>query len=145
MVAPEGGRLRIAEIECYENNHGGLKKLEDVNYKKGILEGQNGNAFDGDLGTYLVGKPAVFDFGRTASVSRIRFTPMNDSNYIVPNNEYELFYWDNNWVSAGKKTAHADFLNYTNIPSGTIYWLKCYSGGKEERIFTYEKDTQIWW
>lgn len=145
MIAPEGGRLRISEMECYQNNLGVLKKLEDVNYKKGILEGQDGNAFDGDLNTYLVGKPAVFDFGTSITVSRIRFTPMNDSNYIIPNYEYELFYWDNHWVSAGKKRAHSDVLNYTNIPSGTIYWLRCLSAGKEERIFTYDNDTQIWW
>ncbi len=145
MLAPEGGRLRLAEIECFQNNKGGLKKLEDVNYKKGILEGQDGYAFDGDFNTYLVGKPAVLDFGASVPVSRIRYTPMNDSNYIIPNYEYELFYWDTNWVSAGKKTAHSDSLNYTNIPSGTIYWLKCLSGGKEERIFTYEKGIQEWW
>lgn len=145
MLAPEGGRLRLAEIECFQNNRGVLKKLEDVNYKKGLLEGQSGNAFDGDFNTYLVGKPAVLDFGTSVPISRIRFTPMNDSNYIIPNNDYELFYWDNNWVSAGKKTAHDDFLNYTNIPSGTIYWLKCLTGGKEERIFTYEDGIQIWW
>lgn len=145
MIAPEGGRLRIAEIECFQNNHGILKKLEDLSYKKGILEGQDGYAFDGDLNTYLVGKPAVFDFGTSVPISKIRFTPMNDSNYIVTNNEYELFYWDNNWVSAGKKIAKSDSLKYTNVPSGTIYWLKCLSGGKEERIFTYENDMQIWW
>ena len=145
MIAPEGGKLRLAEIECYQNNHGILKKLEDVNYKKGILEGQKGNPFDGDYSNYLVGSGVKLDFGTSVPVSRIRFTPVNDSNYIIPGHEYELFYWDNNWVSADKKTAHSDFLNYTNIPSGTIYWLKCYSGGKEERIFTYENNKQIWW
>lgn len=145
MLAPEGGRLRLAEIECFQNKQGILKKLEDVNYKKGIIEGQNGNAFDGDFNTYLVGKPVVLDFGASVPVSRIRFTPMNDSNYIIPNYEYELFYWDNSWISAGKKIANTDYLNYSNIPSGTIYWLRCLTSGKEERIFTYENDTQIWW
>jgi hypothetical protein len=145
MVAPDGVRLRIAEMECFQDNRGVLKKMEDVNYKKGRLEGQDSYAFDGDLNTYLVGKPAVFDFGRNVPVSRIRFTPMNDSNYIIPGYKYELFYWDNRWVSVGKKLAKSDSLHYTNIPSGTIYWLKCLSGGKEERIFTYENDMQIWW
>lgn len=145
MIAPDGVRLRIAEMECYQNNQGILKKLEDVNYKIGKLEGQDSYAFDGDLNTYLVGKPINFDFGITAAVSKICFTPMNDSNYIVPNNKYELFYWDNKWVSAGKKIANSDSLKYDNIPSETIYWLKCHSKGKEERIFTYENDIQIWW
>lgn len=145
MVAPDGVRLRIAEMECYQDNQGILKKIEDVNYKKGKLEGQDSYAFDGDLNTYLVGKPVNFDFGITASVSKICFTPMNDSNYIIPGYKYELFYWDNGWISSGKKIAKSDSLHYTSIPSGTIYWLKCLSGGKEERIFTYENDMQIWW
>ncbi len=145
MIAPEGGKLRLAEIECFMNKHGVMKKVEDVNYLKGILEGQKGNAFDGDFSNYLVGGGVKLDFGTSVPISRIRYTPMNDSNYVIPNYEYELFYWDNGWVSAGKKIAHNDYLNYTNIPSGTIYWLKCYSGGKEERIFTYENGTQIWW
>lgn len=145
MMAPEGGKLRLAEIECFENNHGRLKKVEDVDFLKGILEGQKGNAFDGDYSNYLVGGGVKLDFGTAKTIAKIRFTPVNDSNYIIPGYEYELFYWDNRWVSSGKKTAKADFLNYSNIPSGTIYWLKCYSGGKEERIFTYEKGRQNWW
>lgn len=145
MVAPEGGKLRLAEIECFANSNGALKKVEDVNYLKGILEGQKGNAFDGDFSNYLVGGGVKLDFGVSVPLSRIRYTPMNDSNYVIPNYEYELFYWDNQWVSAGKKIAHNDYLNYSNIPSGTVYWLRCLTAGKEERIFTYENDTQVWW
>ncbi|APA00342.1 hypothetical protein [Flavobacterium commune] len=145
MVAPEGGKLRLAEIECFSNNNGALKKVEDVNYLKGILEGQKGNAFDGDFSNYLVGGGVKLDFGTSVPISKIRYTPMNDSNYVIPNYEYELFYWDNGWVSAGKKIADNDYINYSNIPSGTIYWLRCLTAGKEERIFTYENGVQIWW
>lgn len=145
MIAPDGGKLRLAEIECFVNNNGSFKKVEDINYLKGILEGQKGNAFDGDFSNYLVGEGVVFDFGKAMPISRIRYTPRNDSNYVIPNYEYELFYWDNQWVSAGKKVAHNDYLNYSNIPSGTVYWLRCLTAGKEERIFTYENGTQIWW
>lgn len=145
MIAPEGGKLRLAEIECFANTNGALKKVNDVNYLKGILEGQKGNAFDGDFSNYLVGGGVKLDFGVSVPISRIRYTPMNDSNYVIPNYEYELFYWDNQWVSAGKKIAHNDYLNYSKIPSGTVYWLRCLTAGKEERIFTYENDRQIWW
>lgn len=145
MIAPEGGKLRLAEIECFANTNGALKKVNDINYLKGILEGQRGNAFDGDFSNYLVGSGVKLDFGVSVPLSSIRYTPMNDSNYVIPNYEYELFYWDNGWVSAGKKVAHNDYLNYSNIPSGTVYWLRCLTTGKEERIFTYENDTQIWW
>ena len=59
---------------------------------------------------------------------------------------YELFYWDNgSWNTAGIQVAAADLLTYTDIPNGTIYWLRNLSRGKEERIFTYENGKQVWW
>ncbi|MBN2167104.1 MAG: hypothetical protein JW717_12565 [Marinilabiliaceae bacterium] len=71
--------------------------------------------------------------------------PRNDENYIITGDKYELYYWDGQWVSAGEKEAIGFNLNYNDIPSGTIYWLKCLSGGEEERIFTYENGKQVWW
>lgn len=78
-------------------------------------------------------------------ISKICIWPRNDENYIIPGNEYELFYWDEKWVSAGQKIATDYYLNYKEIPSETMYWLRCLTEGKEERIFTYENNTQIWW
>ena len=68
-----------------------------------------------------------------------------DSNNVCPGDTYELFYWDNEWKGLGKQTAVSDSLVYESVPCSALLWLHNYTRGKEERIFTYENDRQIWW
>lgn len=68
-----------------------------------------------------------------------------EANCIIPGNHYQLFYWDNEWVYLGQKEAIKYSIDFNNVPIDGLYWLKCLEGGKEERIFTYENGTQIWW
>jgi len=97
-------------------------------------------------------------------------TAVNDStNAILNDNVYELFYWDNRWISLGKKTTadrkadidslgfdfnkplffnnikNREFIFYENVPVGTLFLLHNYTQGKEERIFTIENNEQVWW
>lgn len=97
-------------------------------------------------------------------------TAVNDTtNSIVRGDEYELFYWDNKWVSLGKKTTRdrkadmdslgfdfkkdmffadvndREFLFFENVPVGALFLLHNHTRGKEERIFTLEDSQQIWW
>lgn len=69
----------------------------------------------------------------------------NDENRIKPGNEYELLYFDREWVSLGKKIAQNDYLEYCNAPTNAIFLIKNHTEGAEERIFTYENGVQIWW
>ena len=111
------------------------------------------NAFDGNPETWFE-KPkdiegwAGLDLGKGNEriITRVRFYPRSDTNFILIGDTYELFYWENEvWKSAGRKVADADALTYKDIPSGTIYWLRNLTRGKEERIFTYEDGKQVWW
>ena len=71
--------------------------------------------------------------------------PRNRDNYIRKGNTYELFYFDSGkWISAGTQNAKADSLVYV-IPKGTLYYLKNWSEGKDERIFEYNEDKQHYW
>ena len=36
-------------------------------------------------------------------------------------------------------------ITFKDVPSNTCYILHNLSNGKEERIFTYENEEQIWW
>ena len=45
----------------------------------------------------------------------------------------------------GRKIADADSIIYENVPSEAIYLLKNRTKGREERVFSYENDKQIWW
>jgi hypothetical protein len=46
-----------------------------------------------------------------------------------------------------KVLAHyeGDSLKYRDVPAGALLWLHNHSGGREERIFTYENGKQVWW
>jgi len=60
--------------------------------------------------------------------------------------DYELFYWgDDDWQSAGTVTAGENPLVFEGIPAGALYWLVEKDSDKEERIFTYDDDRQVWW
>ncbi len=65
---------------------------------------------------------------------------------FVPNVNYELFYWDFGWQSLGvKHTISNQPLIFTYAPQGTLYWLVQKDYNKQERIFTYETNQQVWW
>nr|HPR18571.1 hypothetical protein [Candidatus Cloacimonadota bacterium] len=59
--------------------------------------------------------------------------------------EYELFYWEGEWKSGGKKVATSEPMIFKDIPADRLYWLVETDSRKEERIFTYEDGEQIWW
>lgn len=84
--------------------------------------------------------------GNTAKPTKVRLYPRSDTNYIIPSEEYELFYWkDGRWISHGRMVATCHHLDYRHVPAGTLYWLRDLTRGKEERIFTYEDGKQVWW
>ncbi|MDO9578142.1 MAG: transglutaminase-like domain-containing protein [Candidatus Cloacimonadales bacterium] len=59
--------------------------------------------------------------------------------------EYELFYWQDEWQSAGKQIATSEPMIFKDIPADRLYWLVETDSRKEERIFTYEEGKQVWW
>ena len=61
------------------------------------------------------------------------------------NDDYELFYWMDGWLSLGKQFPQNGQLEYDNLPSGALYWLVGENGRKEERIFTIENENVNWW
>lgn len=104
---------------------------------------------DNNLNTYLQGVPVAdswvgFDAGGQR-VTQVRYAPKNDANCIVAGNDYELLYWvDGEWVSHGRQRAASDYLEFSDVPQGALYWLRCLTEGREERVFTYENGWQVW-
>lgn len=137
--------IRVAEFECFEDSCGVLRKIVEIEYKNSANAKYFADAIDGDYNTSVTSKWVRIEFDKPRHVKQIRFCPRSDSNFIIPGNIYELFYWDDKWISLGKQKASEFKLKYSNVPSGSLYWLKCLSEGNEERIFTYEKGKQIWW
>ncbi len=84
------------------------------------------------------------DFGKAVKIGDIHYSPANRDNCIRIGDEYELYYCDKNWRSAGRKVAVSDSLIFENVPSGMIYLLYDHTRGEQRRIFSYENDCQVW-
>ncbi|MCK4640311.1 MAG: transglutaminase domain-containing protein [Candidatus Marinimicrobia bacterium] len=66
--------------------------------------------------------------------------------YFEQGLEYELFYWNDKWISVGKQKASHGALDFMNIPTNALYWLLAENSREEERIFTIDKNgKQVWW
>ncbi|OQP59825.1 discoidin domain-containing protein [Niastella populi] len=147
------GNASIAEIEFWGIVDGKEQKLTGTIFgNKGKYSKETEKAFDGNRDSYFfkdAGGPTYIgiDLGQNkrAQITRIRYCPRNDTNDVLPGDTYELFIWNNEWVSLGTKTG-VDFQPLTfNAPQGGIYWLRDRTKGKEERIFTYENGKQFFW
>lgn len=146
----------LAEIEFY-----GKKYLNEPEHKLvgrvfgySELPMNNGHpyehAMDGDYETYYSKERnkrgyVAYDLGTPYYITRVRYCPRSDSNFIIPGHNYQLCYWDSQWKSVGSKVATEFSISFKNVPQGTFYILHDLTKGKEERIFTYENGMQIWW
>jgi hypothetical protein len=149
--------INLAEVKFY-----GKKNADSKEEKlSGKIFGapnkdENGyqNAMDGNLENFFIKDKRSegwvgLDLGKGNEhiITRIRFCPRSDTNFILEGDDYELMYWsDGKWKSAGRKRAKQyNFINFRNVPSKLMYLLHNHSRGKEERIFTYENGNQVWW
>lgn len=111
-------------------------------------------AFDGYLSKYI-NTPGLadydhewvgLDFGSPKNIAGIGFSPRNDENGIDQRMNYELYYWDDHWVSLGHGVYdNVSKLKFKNVPIGALLWLRNHTSGNEERIFLYENNSQEWW
>ncbi len=109
--------------------------------------------FDGDPLTFANTLPEQEDawvglvLERATPVERIVFLPRSDDNFIKDGEQYELFYWDGEWISLGRVRGERSkqYLEYEDVPGNGLYLLRNLTKGKEERIFTYEDGKQVWW
>jgi hypothetical protein len=108
---------------------------------------------DNDMDTFVRGAPVQESWigfevneNRAVTLSNIIFATQNDGNSIIPGFLYELFMWQNGeWQPLGEKVATKEYLEYENIPIDALLWLRCYTRGVEERIFTVQQGRKIWW
>jgi len=64
---------------------------------------------------------------------------------VEPGKTYELFVWENDWVSLGKQLAGEQPVLFKEVPSGKLYWLVEEGSERLERIFHIESGKQVWW
>jgi len=97
---------------------------------------KNGDSFVGiDLGQNNAGR-----------ITKIIYMPYSDDNSVVANDNYELFYWNDEWISLGqKKAGDANSVAFENVPKNALLLVKNTAGGIQERIFTYKNGKQVFW
>lgn len=89
--------------------------------------------------------PLVPSGERRAAVRLTAKFPINGSNTIKEGDTYRLVYWQDRWHQLGRQTATVRELTFPNVPANALLWLQNVDRGKEERIFTYEDNRQVWW
>lgn len=143
----------MAEVEFYaEGSDTPLAGKVIGKYEPSIYYPRNGAQvmFDGDALTFFHTNDSAswggLELEQPTAINRIRYIISNDDNGIRKGHEYELFYMkDGEWVSLGKQTAtEDDRLLYQNMPKGALYWLRDYTKGVAERIFTIENNQVKW-
>lgn len=153
-ISPEGSSGNIAELEFFDQEDGVIPLVGQVIGTEGSHnndpERTKDKVFDGNCITFFDAPKADsawvgLDLGQERNIKKIKFIARTDYNIIVPGNIYEVFYWDKKWISLGKQTAESNILTYSKVPSNALYYIKNHTEGKEERIFTYKNEEQIWW
>ncbi len=142
----------IAEVEFYslegKKLNGKIIGSESLNNKNKGLK----RAFDNKSLTYYRSKTESsgwvgIELHTKQIISKVGYTPRNDDNFIRKDYDYELLYWDNEWIHISTLKGEVDggYLTFNNIPTNSLLLLKCLTTGNEERIFSYENNSQIWW
>lgn len=142
-VSPPQHRGPVTEIMYFSNG----KLLQGMPFATGGIN--PGKCFDGNTSSFMdkleIGYTIGLDLGRRVKVDSLEFFLKNDGNYIADGDDYELFYYDNSWISLGIQKGKDHSLTYGKVPSGALLLLRNNSRGREERIFTYEQWRQVWW
>jgi len=159
------GRYKYFRYMLPNNPNGGVSEIEicppgSFTKLTGRAFGNNhpmdgkkyANAFDGDVLTQYQAKEAEgswigLAFDKPERIGRIAYLRRNDGNCICNGELYELFYWDNKWISLGQQTGSniTYKLTYSNVPTNALLLLRNLTKGTDERIFTYEGGVQVWW
>lgn len=142
-VSPQERRSPLTEIEIWNEN----KKLTGRPFS--LNTNGEERCFDGNTFTTLIKQQTGYSVGldlmQPTVIDSIVFFAKNDGNFVVPNDIYELFYYDIKWKSLGLQKSESYELEFTDVPKNALLMLKNKTRGKEERIFTYQSGEQIWW
>lgn len=79
-------------------------------------------------------------------VKQLKFVPYVDRFFVVPGNEYELFYFDGSegWKSLGVKTAGKDeYVEYV-VPANSLLMLRDITDSSGGQVFVYRGGRQMY-
>jgi hypothetical protein len=148
--------LEMSEIEFYGLNKNGKeiklsgKAIGNPGYHPykiaKLFDSIDYNLYRAD--TSMVARYVGIDLGENnaSSITKIKFMPYSDDNAVKEGDSYQLYYWDNEWISLGIKIAgKGKFVQFINVPRNALLLLKNIGEGVQERIFLYKHGKQIFW
>ena len=150
-LAAPGSNYNMAEVEAYDENGNRISMEQAFDATAGFTAKR---LFDGDMLTYYASFTAkdapvwaAVEFYKPEYVSKVRFLPRNDDNFIREGDIYQLYYWDaKGWKLIEEiKGNHDGILHINHVPANALLLLHNATRGVEERIFTYENGKQVWW
>lgn len=150
-LTTSNSNYNMAEVEIYDENDNRI--VTEL-----VFDSTTGHTskrlFDGNVLTYYASYMAkdapawaAVEFKNPESVSKIRFLPRNDDNFIREGEVYQLYYWnESNWMLIEETIGNREGILYMdNVPTNALLLLHNATRGVEERIFTYENGKQVWW
>jgi hypothetical protein len=101
---------------------------------------------DGELKS-LSGSDELVDLRLISTTRRttVSSTDSIEQVFFTQGVKYELFQWQDEWISIGELEAGAEPLRFDQVPAGSLYWLVEEDSRRDERIFSWEAGEQIWW
>ncbi|MCD8165903.1 MAG: hypothetical protein LUE93_07115 [Bacteroides sp.] len=127
MAPPRSNGGEICEIDLFDENGQKMEPYKIIGNYASPPDRTPESVFDGEpLTSYWCDQPdegwVGVDFGKPVSIASFRFLPLNDDNFIRENELYELFYWDEQWVSLGRQTGtSSQYLEYNNAPGNALF------------------------
>lgn len=148
-IGPKGSYCNVNEISFF--NSKGKKLTGRIIGTEGTEKHTKETVFDGDVltgfnGTGPDGNWVGLELSEPSDVASIIYMPRNDGNCVEVGDIYQLLVYDKGrWNTLAWIRAKDTKLVLKNIPNGGLYLLRDRTKGKEERIFTYENNKQVWW
>lgn len=91
--------------------------------------------YDGSMETSSGKKRIVFELDTPQILTRVRMAPKNADNIVKPNENYELMVWEDGWQSLSNIYSKYNYLDYADLRTDRLYWLRNHSRGREEVPF----------
>lgn len=153
-LIPPSDSVALCDLSFYEYQDNRPIRIQDVKVSAALNAIEPGETLDmivdpfsgtGFKGVFKDKKSAseglLFDLGKHYTLQALSFVPYVASD-LEKDMGIELFYWDNRWISAAKKTGTGKTLVFDNIPSRTLYRVK--RPHVAEQVFIYREGLVEW-
>lgn len=141
--------IGLCELKFYDKD---AKQIVPVSIKASLKSLKNGEVPEMITDTYSAtgykgvfessqARSLEFDLGQECDVYGIECIPYTES-FVVKDVLHTLYYWDNRWIKIDARLGNDNYLEFENVPEGSV--LRLQRESSKERIFINQENTTIW-